>query len=396
MKLVVSARGNIGCEGIAIWNMGYKNLLDCVEGSAENMFGRKLQREVLCPNCLANSDPRRAKTWKVDNYSAYEQTDTMTCAAGHHVSRRILYGPSGDDTDTLTSFTSSSYCTSSSCTSTHTHNSYYGDDRPGKSIEELVQGVVLVGLWDFQKKVVISVGTGFIFDARKGLIMTAGHIFYDMVEGGNIGKPYRGLEHGRAVIGTIPTANGTVSYFTYSANILDEDKDKANVDACVLRITSKFARPVQCKGTNLGIQNETIVGNSLRQEKLQQLNVTRQCRMEEQVRVIGFNQTGEGRLKQGHHVNHSVCISKGYVCKIPDKDSIISYNRRSSVFSPVSEIVVDCAAYQGHSGGPCVNQDGRIIGIVSRVDPQDHRRCYLVPSIQLKKIIKRACRIANI
>ena len=62
--------------------------------------------------------------------------------------------------------------------------------------------------------------------------------------------------------------------------------------------------------------------------------------------------------------------------QIPDKDSIISYNRRSSVFSPVSEIVVDCAAYQGHSGGPCVNQDGRILAGLDCPEHSDPSRLH--------------------
>jgi len=159
-----------------------------------------------------------------------------------------------------------------------------------------------------------------------------------------------------------------VPFFTYAAEIVAEDM--ANVDACVLRINSKFERPVQCSGTKLDTQPEKVVG-SLKRDKLQRLSMTRNCQMSEQIRMIGFNQTGEGRFEPGHHINHAACISKGYVCKVPEKDSNVSSYVKNKVFSPSDEIVVDCAIYKGHSGGPCFNQDGRVVGIVSRVDPLD-------------------------
>lgn len=44
----------------------------------------------------------------------------------------------------------------------------------------------------------------------------------------------------------------------------------------------------------------------------------------------------------------------------------------------------------GHSGGPCVNDDGGVVGILSRSDPTDRHRCYLVPAGQVKDLVRRA------
>jgi len=44
------------------------------------------------------------------------------------------------------------------------------------------------------------------------------------------------------------------------------------------------------------------------------------------------------------------------------------------------------------SGGPCVNQSGEVIGILSRADPADPQRCYLVPTTEFKKLIKASKR----
>ena len=51
-------------------------------------------------------------------------------------------------------------------------------------------------------------------------------------------------------------------------------------------------------------------------------------------------------------------------------------------------IVQNCSV--GHSGGPCVNDDGFVVGILSRADPADHHRCYLVPAGQVKSLVRKA------
>ena len=57
---------------------------------------------------------------------------------------------------------------------------------------------------------------------------------------------------------------------------------------------------------------------------------------------------------------------------------------------PTSEIVVMCNTISGHSGGPCVNANGEVIGIVSRADPVEKDRCYLVPAKQIKILLNKA------
>ena len=62
----------------------------------------------------------------------------------------------------------------------------------------------------------------------------------------------------------------------------------------------------------------------------------------------------------------------------------------SKKFQPNSEIVVICPTIGGHSGGPCVNQAGEVIGILSRADPADKARCYLVPTSEWLPLVRRA------
>merc|ERR1711956_71904 len=80
----------------------------------------------------------------------------------------------------------------------------------------------------------------------------------------------------------------------------------------------------------------------------------------------------------------------GYVCNIKESVSpIVQYG--PGIFSPSSEIVVECTSFGGQSGGPCVNQDGKVIGIVSSKNAND-QRCYLAPTSELEKILKKAKR----
>ena len=61
----------------------------------------------------------------------------------------------------------------------------------------------------------------------------------------------------------------------------------------------------------------------------------------------------------------------------------------------LNKIVVICPTIGGHSGGPCVNQQGEVIGILSRADPADRQRCYLVPSSEWLPLVKTAKKLLS-
>jgi len=266
--------------------------------------------------------------------------------------------------------------------------------RVAKPVKDLLGGVVVVGLWDPDSRAIRSVGSGFVLNKKLGLVLTAGHILFDM----NNGLRYFGFRNAKAVIGVIPDEGGEKAVFRYFAEIVADDIQ--NVDACVLRITSRLQNDVD--GDMLGKDHEEVpLDNiSMQNQNLRSLRMTDRFELEETVRILGFNQGGEGVSEQGKHVYRSADFAVGYICrnfKAPveeDDSSENSEGNTKSNFKPRQEIVVMCPTISGHSGGPCVNNDGKVVGILSRADPVVPRqRCYLVPVSELRTLVKKAKQI---
>ena len=226
-------------------------MLDSIENVVKKALGVEVEREVMCPECMANSDQCEANIWKVDNNSFYEQTDpTMYCNIGHRVSTKMIYSPRDDDIE------ASSLYSAFSCSSYGSALSCIPEGNPRKNTEELLGAVVLVGLWDTNNKCIVNVGTGFVANSSAGLIMTLGHIFYDLEQGSKVGPEYKGYKNARAVIGTIGKSKESKerdeAFCTYSAEIMTPDiRDITNSDVVVLHITSKFENPMQCPSSIL-------------------------------------------------------------------------------------------------------------------------------------------------
>eukprot|EP00957_Ditylum_brightwellii_P151159 11509689-Ditylum_brightwellii.AAC.1 len=58
-RLAVSAKGNIGFGGRKVWEGGYDLVLRSVEGVVNDYMSQhgqdcgEVEREIVCPNCLA-------------------------------------------------------------------------------------------------------------------------------------------------------------------------------------------------------------------------------------------------------------------------------------------------------------------------------------------------------
>jgi len=223
--------------------------------------------------------------------------------------------------------------------------------------------------------------------------MTAAHTLMHIDSEDNFGKEYFGNIYGTVVIGLIPKGGGTAAkaVFRYFAKIIvkDENIDKnkiCQVDACVLQITTKMQHDVD--GERCGEPSEyPIMHGQMEKENLNKLEIDKkEVDPNTSVKIIGFNQGGHGLNLSG--INRYIDFANGYVC-LP-KFKVKANNPSRYHFHPTSETAVICATIAGHSGGPCIDLEGNVIGMLSRTDRKDRFRCYLVPSYKLRYLLKKA------
>lgn len=398
-RLIVSGRGQVGDGGRKIWKGGYLLVIRCISRVMENYGGLEYERQGFCPECLSKKAVSEASSWEYAQIrsAVLNQETTLRCHHGHRVDTRLIAGPS----ENLQPRNNNN----------NNRDPLAGDVTANNSdtvvpVQDLLRAVVVVGLWDGKAQTVVRVGSGFIVDRKRGLIVTAAHTLMNIWGDKNypFGENYYGLRQGKVVIGVIPedrdAASGKdMAVFRYFATIVAKDpsldRGECHLDACVLRITTRMENDVGGDGEGCGDQPERLLLNNpraLKSEQLQSLKMTEKCELDEQVRILGYNQGGEGLLSPGESLNRYVDFARGYVCMkfAQGLDVGGAAGKLRDRFKPREEIVVICPTIGGHSGGPCVNQQGEVIGILSRADPAESQRCYISPTYEWKALVKQA------
>ncbi len=297
----------------------------------------------------------------------------MRCRYGHINDVRLICGTIGNESQAL---------------SKEVHGSVGDTDI---AVSDLFKAVVIVGIWNEKLQSIVKAGSGFIVDKKRGFVVTAGHTLMDHESWQEV--------KGKIVIGVIPSNSSRadpIAVFRYFARILVKDpalgSGVCKLDACVLQVTTRMENDVSESGREIGEQPETLLMNNpamMKEENFMALKVSQKFELDEAVRILGFNQGGEGLIGPGEELNRCADFARGYVVM---KFAVIENSEQTlhRKFQPRSEIVAICPTIGGHSGGPCVNQQGEVIGILSRADPADKQRCYLVPTSEWLPLLKVA------
>ena len=367
-RLVVSGKGQAGYDGFNLWKGGYQCILDSVGKTLSSVHN--VDSQVVCPDCLAHFPPRTACTWGWDDVvaSADDGLPSIRCSRCHEVDIHLICGTPSDPSK-VTSVARD----------------------PIVGIKSLLPSIVLVGGWDPERRSLVSVGSGFIIDKNVGLIVTAAHVLFDMKDPR---EDIFGRLHpkGRAVIAVIPDAEdgGMQAVFRYFAEVVAHDI--LNVDACVLRITAQMDTDVAHKARMTAIDQpeHPISTAQMAEQGLHSLTMTTEFQTGESVRISGYNQEGEGKYEKGRHISLSVdVVFNGKICGNPvvPMDPLGNIMRSERAFEPRSEIKTDCVTAHGHSGGPCINSQGLVIGCLSR---SLHNHSFVVPVSEIQPLIRKA------
>ena len=366
-SLIISAKGEGGNEGEVIWKGGYHFVTEAIQRVLNASRGVEFERHYFCPACLAKGNIRNTRFWNecVLQRALEEGEDVLICENGHNEKVQLLAGPSATKDGTEKLFPSAV-----------AHDVH---------ADVLMRGVVMVGLYDEKHKndKVRKVGSGFVIDADRGLIVTAAHTLMKLWGMEDYGRDFDGIEGAKAVIGIIPEKKDTdegypPAVFRYFATIYNKDESlergECHLDACVLQITSRFENDVDGNGDFCGDEiSVSLTGKHLlmKEQGLQALNVTESSQLGEPIRILGFDQPDNTK------VNRSFGISAGFVYKQFETQAVGGERYR---YMPRKKTVLMCPTIGGHSGGPCVNQKGEVIGILSCADFTEKSRSYLVPT----------------
>eukprot|EP00588_Corethron_pennatum_P019602 CAMPEP_0194329238 /NCGR_PEP_ID=MMETSP0171-20130528/47569_1 /TAXON_ID=218684 /ORGANISM="Corethron pennatum, Strain L29A3" /LENGTH=784 /DNA_ID=CAMNT_0039089907 /DNA_START=25 /DNA_END=2376 /DNA_ORIENTATION=+ len=197
----------------------------------------------------------------------------------------------------------------------------------------LCRAVVIVALWDKKEKEIVSVGSGFVVDSERGLIVTASHVVIDMEEKKTIGdcerpnrsfgKHYYGLERSTILIGMVPSTDVTNqrAKFVYSASIIESDVE--NQDACVLRIATELnvkyndedQDNFNARNLDIGITGSLIKRKDVYDIGLPTLNVCNNASVGDRIRLLGYKQDQMHNNKKALFFSRSIDVRDGKVCQ---------------------------------------------------------------------------------
>jgi ankyrin repeat protein len=332
-RLILCAKGYVGDAGRPIRSGGYDQLLSSIRTTLTKVYVN-LHERVPTERLVC---PECLQTKHPKKASTLSEA-AVVCTYGHGVDTSLICSAPLDSMGTTSKLV----------------NPF----RMEPFIAEWLRSVVVVAVFFADGN--NEVGSGFVADSARGFILAAAHT----------AKHSSQLPITQILIGVKPE-NADGVEFRYTADVAL--MGSANVDACVLLITGRF---------NDASRSYPLLSDLL------ELHLSSDSFMGENVFLVGYNQGGEGVVAPGTILDERPDVLRGYVCKfftVP-MDGVIR-----------KEIVVDGGqVFQGHSGAPCLNAGGTVLGILSRSDCYNGQRWYNVPHTELRTLLQRARELCHI
>lgn len=222
--------------------------------------------------------------------------------------------------------------------------------------------VVLVGCWDKKQGKVIQVGSGFIAETHHGFIVTSRS---------NVVCAVGCRENLTPIIGV--TCKGTSNtVWQYTAEIALGRNSiflEKNLDCCILQIKSKFHFPIPTSNLFFSTQKTWKVSC----DELEQygcLSTTKE-RPDRCVLTFGF----------------TVRTNRPNDCSITDEMSTTPsfiFGALGHIEKELDMITLKTPYIRGTSGAPCLNQDGQVIGVVTKGREEYADKCKLVSAAAIR------------
>jgi WWE domain/Trypsin-like peptidase domain len=333
-----------GDGGRYIWQAGYGLVCDTIEEVLSSYRNLVCTREAFCHECFVANGIHAAPTWRWSELETALKSDPtrVRCPMGHAVLA------SQSDQQELS----------------------------------LRRAIVLIGLYDKSAPTgrIRRLGSGVVMDASRGLIVTAARNIMTAEEGSDqFGRNYDGIVGGKIVVGVIPE-NGGDAVFRYFAKIRATALAASricHVDACVLQISSRFENDVRGNGDSCADEIEMLVRG--RVPGLVQLPAEANWEVEDPVRIFGYGQSGP------EAVYRRLGDVGGLICQYREAEPRAG---QQNAFQPLRSVVVRTATDPGYVGGPCINEAGKVLGILSCVDPDENSRSCVVPFAEWQGLLQ--------
>jgi S1-C subfamily serine protease len=330
-RLIVCAKGFVAdSRELFGWDV-YDNVL----GSVRAFLARTPEVECpierfVCPECLQTMHPKKAAVLECE-IDTPESMSFVWCTHGHRVNAGLVRGEAHKHVE---------------ASSRHSASLLRREDFDAK----LLRSVVTVTVSHAEN--LLECGSGFIADRARGLVVSASH----MVE------LTRHSSKTHISIGVPMDGDGIEVWYAAEIAAIVE-----SVGACVLRITGRVAAS---SSSNIPFLSD-----------LPELPLACNSFMGENVRLIGYSQGGTRIFQPGSFMDCQPDVLRGYVCKYLSLQMANGSTRQETVVDGCGRVI------PGHSGGPCLNASGEVVGMLSRSDDFDRGRWYLVPFSHLSALL---------